>query len=271
MSTSNSTHSTFGGGHYYIQIAWVATPNAAANTSSLTVSAIIGSYGSGYDISSSMAKTGSISVNGSVIGNISTNPTIGSGESKTIGSFTTTVAHDTNGNCTFSASVSYNINVTLSGSYVGNISTGGTWSLPQIITTPGAPPWATLSANGSTAKYRYGESFVVNYGVASGTVTGYETLMRCNPQGAGWQAWTTTLTWPQEFRAGTQYQAAVRAMNGSYASGWTYSNVLTKSGHVYVRAGGGEQPGTVFVRAGGTMHLAKRVYVRVNGAMVETY
>ena len=68
---------------YYLQIAWSATQNVTANTSTVTATVYLGSYGNGWNIRASASKSGYLILNGTKYSFSVRNDIIASGTEET--------------------------------------------------------------------------------------------------------------------------------------------------------------------------------------------
>ena len=110
---------------YAIQIAWtVDSQSVANNTSTVTAKVQLVSTGSSYTINSSASKSGSLTINGSKY-TFNFSAALSGNQTKTLFQKTVTVAHNTNGTKTCSFSCVAGINVTLSGTYYGDVTASG--------------------------------------------------------------------------------------------------------------------------------------------------
>lgn len=110
---------------YAIQIAWtVDSQSVANNTSSVTAKVQLVSTGSSYTINSSASKSGSLTINGTKY-SFTFSAALSGNQTKTIYTKTVTVPHGTDGSKTCSFSCVAGINVTLSGTYYGNVTASG--------------------------------------------------------------------------------------------------------------------------------------------------
>lgn len=117
---------------YKVQIYWVLnSQNVANNTSNITVHAQLVSTDSGYNISASAVKNGSLTINGTEY-SFTFNATLSSNQTKTVYSKTLDITHGSDGVKSISVATTLGIAVTLSGTYYGNVSTNGTISLNTI-------------------------------------------------------------------------------------------------------------------------------------------
>lgn len=112
---------------YAIRIAWTVTSqDIANNTSTVTANVQLVSTGSSYTINSSATKDGSLTVNGTKY-TFTFNASLSGNQTKTI--FTKTgvvIPHSSDGTKTCAFSCSAGINVTLGGTYYGNVNASGT-------------------------------------------------------------------------------------------------------------------------------------------------
>lgn len=110
---------------YAIQIAWtVDSQSVANNTSTVTANVQLVSTGSTYTINSTASKSGSLTINGTNY-SFTFSAALSGNQTKTIFTKTVTVAHNADGSKTCSFSCSAGINVTLSGTYYGNVTASG--------------------------------------------------------------------------------------------------------------------------------------------------
>lgn len=117
---------------YRLQIAWsVGSQSVANNTSSVTVKVQLVSTGSSYTINSSATKNGSVTINGTKY-SFTFTAALSGNQTKTLYTKTVTVAHASNGTKTCSFSATCGINVTLSGTYYGNVTASGSGTFDTI-------------------------------------------------------------------------------------------------------------------------------------------
>ena len=108
---------------YKVQISWTLnSQNVANNTSNVTVKAQLVSTGSYYTISSSATKNGSLTINGTTY-SFTFSASLSANQTKTVFTKTVDIPHNADGSKTFSMATTLGINVTLSGTYWGNVST----------------------------------------------------------------------------------------------------------------------------------------------------
>ncbi|CEP43011.1 Phage-related holin (Lysis protein) [[Clostridium] sordellii] len=157
-ATSGTISNTFRSG-YKVQISWsVNSQNVANNTSNVTVHAQLVSTGSSYNINSSATKNGSLTINGSTY-NFNFNTSLSGGQTKTVYSKTVDIPHNSDGTKTFAMSTTLGINVTLSGTYWGNVTANGNATLNSI------PRTSSMSL--STTSIDAGNTITVNINRAS--------------------------------------------------------------------------------------------------------
>ena len=117
---------------YRLQIAWtVGSQSVANNTSSVTAKVQLVSTGSSYTINSSASKSGSLTINGTKY-TFSFTAALSGNQTKTIFQKTVTVAHASDGTKTCAFSATAGINVTLSGTYYGNVTASGNGTFNTI-------------------------------------------------------------------------------------------------------------------------------------------
>lgn len=117
---------------YRLQIAWsVGSQSVANNTSSVTAKVQLVSTGSSYTINSSATKNGSLTINGTKY-SFTFTAALSGNQTKTIFTKTVTVAHASNGTKTCAFSATAGINVTLSGTYYGNVTASGNGTFNTI-------------------------------------------------------------------------------------------------------------------------------------------
>lgn len=117
---------------YQLRIVWtVDSQSVANNTSSVTAKVQLVSTGSSYTINSTASKSGSLTINGTKFTFTFTAALSGS-QTKTIYTKTVTVAHNADGTKTCSFSATAGINVTLSGTYYGNVTASGSGTFDTI-------------------------------------------------------------------------------------------------------------------------------------------
>ena len=117
---------------YRLQIAWEVTSQSVANnTSSVTAKVQLVSTGSSYTINSSATKNGSLTINGTKY-SFTFTAALSGNQTKTIFSKPVTIAHNSDGTKTCAFSATAGINVTLSGTYYGNVTASGSGTFNTI-------------------------------------------------------------------------------------------------------------------------------------------
>ena len=169
---------------YRLQIAWEVTSQSVANnTSSVTAKVQLVSTGSSYTINSSASKSGSLTINGTKY-TFSFTAALSGNQTKTIYTKTVTVSHASDGTKTCAFSATAGINVTLSGTYYGNVTASGNGTFNTIARASSiSAVTASVSVNGTnTCKVdisRKSSSFthtvVFSFGSYSKTTTGVGT------------------------------------------------------------------------------------------------
>ena len=137
---------------YRLQIAWEVTSQSVANnTSSVTAKVQLVSTGSSYTINSSASKSGSLTINGTKY-TFSFTAALSGNQTKTIYTKTVTVAHSSDGSKTCSFSATAGINVTLSGTYYGNVTASGSGTFDTIARASSiSSVTSSVSINGTNA------------------------------------------------------------------------------------------------------------------------
>ena len=124
MATSGTIQQAITTG-YRIQIAWtVDSQSVANNTSTVTAKVQLVSTGSSYTIVSSATKSGSLTINGTAY-TFTFSAALSGSQTKTLFTKTVTISHASNGTKTCAFSATCGINVTLSGTYYGNVTASG--------------------------------------------------------------------------------------------------------------------------------------------------
>ncbi len=137
---------------YRLQIAWsVDSQSVANNTSTVTAKVQLVSTGSSYTINSSASKSGSLTINGTKY-TFSFTASLSGNQTKTLFTKTVTVAHNANGSKTCSFSATCGINVTLSGTYYGNVTASGSGVFNTIARASTiSSVTSSVSVNGTNA------------------------------------------------------------------------------------------------------------------------
>lgn len=157
-ATSGTIQNAFRTG-YKVQILWkINSQNVANNTSNVTVNVQLVSTGSQYTINSSATKNGSVTINGTKY-TFTFNAGLSGNQTKTVHTRTLDVPHNSDGTKSLSISTTLGINVTLSGTYWGDVSASGTAALNTIPRTSSF----TLSASSLDA----GKTLTININRAS--------------------------------------------------------------------------------------------------------
>ena len=137
---------------YRLQIAWtVDSQSVANNTSTVTAKVQLVSTGSSYTINSSASKSGSLTINGTKY-TFSFTASLSGNQTKTLYTKTVTVAHAADGTKTCSFSATAGINVTLSGTYYGNVTASGSGTFNTIARASTiSSVTSSVSVNGTNA------------------------------------------------------------------------------------------------------------------------
>ena len=110
---------------YQMKIVWtVDSQSVANNTSTVTAKVQLVSTGSSYTINSSASKSGSLTINGTKY-TFSFTAALSGSQTKTLFQKTVTVSHASDGTKTCAFSATCGINVTLGGTYYGDVTASG--------------------------------------------------------------------------------------------------------------------------------------------------
>lgn len=169
---------------YRLQIVWEVTSQSVANnTSSVTAKVQLVSTGSSYTINSSASKSGSLTINGTKY-TFSFTAALSGNQTKTLYTKTVTVAHGSDGTKTCAFSATAGINVTLSGTYYGNITASGNGTFNTIARASSiSSVTGSVSVNGtntvtveiSRKSSNFTHTVVFSFGSYSKTTTGVGT------------------------------------------------------------------------------------------------
>ena len=183
MATSGTIQQAIRTG-YRIQIAWtVDSQSVANNTSTVTAKVQLVSTGSSYTINSSATKSGSLTINGTQY-TFSFTAALSGNQTKTLFTKTVTVAHAANGTKTCSFSATCSINVTLSGTYYGNITASGSGvfntiarasSISSVTSSVSVNGTNEVTVNITRAASSFTHTVVFSFGSYSKTTTGVGT------------------------------------------------------------------------------------------------
>lgn len=183
MATSGTIQEAIRTG-YRIQIAWtVDSQSVANNTSTVTAKVQLVSTGSSYTINSSASKSGSLTINGTKY-SFSFTAALSGNQTKTLYTKTVTVAHGSDGTKTCSFSATCGINVTLSGTYYGNVTASGNGTFNTIARASSiSSVTSSVSVNGTNevtvnitrASSSFTHTVVFSFGSYSKTTTGVGT------------------------------------------------------------------------------------------------
>lgn len=161
MALNHSGNTDFGGGHYGLNLIWSASQSISGNYSDITATLQISAYGN-YSIVANATKYGHITIDGqqfdfsAVVGTLKA-----SNSPKTLATATKRVYHNADGSKYLYASASFALNATLSGSWVGTISTAADYSIDTI------PRASSISAPNFTV----GDNVTVSISRASSSFT----------------------------------------------------------------------------------------------------
>lgn len=200
---------------YQMKIVWtVDSQSVANNTSTVTVKVQLVSTGSSYTINSTASKSGTLTINGTKY-SFTFTAALSGNQTKTLYTKPVTIAHNADGSksCAFSSTIG--INVTLSGTYYGDITASGSGTFGTIprATTP------TLSASSVNmgesitismprASSAFDHTLTYSFGGASGTIG--------SDLGTS-KAWTVPLSLASQIPSGTSGTCTItcKTYNGS--------------------------------------------------------
>ena len=169
---------------YRIQIAWEVTGQSVANnTSTVTAKVQLVSTGSSYTINSSASKSGSLTINGTKY-NFTFSAALSGNQTKTIFTKPVTISHASDGTKTCSFSCVAGIDVTLGGTFYGDVTASGSGvfdTIPRASTISSVT--SSVAVNGTNevtvSISRKASSFthtvVFKFGSYSKTTTGVGT------------------------------------------------------------------------------------------------
>lgn len=164
MATSGTIQEAIRTG-YRIQIAWtVDSQSVANNTSTVTAKVQLVSTGSSYTINSSASKSGSLTINGTKY-TFNFTASLSGNQTKTLYTKTVTISHASDGTKTCAFSCSAGINVTLSGTYYGNVTASGNGTFNTIARA------STISSVTSSVSINGTNAVTVNITRASSSFT----------------------------------------------------------------------------------------------------
>ena len=183
MATSGTIQEAIRTG-YRLQIAWtVDSQSVANNTSTVTAKVQLVSTGSSYTINSSASKSGSLTINGTKY-TFSFTASLSGNQTKTLFTKTVTVSHSADGTKTCSFSATCGIDVTLSGTFYGDITASGTGTFNTIARASSiSSVTSSVSVNGTNevtvnitrAASSFTHTVVFSFGSYSKTTTGVGT------------------------------------------------------------------------------------------------
>lgn len=162
---------------YRLQIAWtVGSQSVANNTSSVTAKVQLVSTGSSYTINSSASKSGSLTINGTKY-TFSFSAALNGNQTKTLFTKTVTVAHASDGSKTCAFAATCGINVTLGGTYYGNVTASGNGTFNTIpratvptLSASSVNMGASVTINMPRASGSFDHTLTYSFGKASGTI-----------------------------------------------------------------------------------------------------
>lgn len=162
---------------YQLRIVWsVGSQSVANNTSSVTAKVQLVSTGSSYTINSSASKSGSLTINGTKY-TFSFSAALNGNQTKTLFTKTVTVAHASDGSKTCAFAATCGINVTLGGTYYGNVTASGSGTFNTIpratvptLSASSVNMGASVTINMPRASGSFDHTLTYSFGKASGTI-----------------------------------------------------------------------------------------------------
>lgn len=169
---------------YQLKITWtVNSQSVANNTSSVTARVQLVSTGASYNIVSSASKSGSLTINGARY-SFSFSASLSGNQTKTLYTKTVTVSHNSDGTKTCSFSATCGINVTLSGTYYGNVTASGSGvfdtiarasTISSVTSSVSVSGTNACTVNISRKSSGFTHTVVFSFGSYSKTTTGVGT------------------------------------------------------------------------------------------------
>lgn len=233
---SGSHYGDFFGRGYKIGFDWSSSRVGNENASNVTVVPYL-YIKSGYSISSSASKSGTVTINGT---NHNFNFTLGNVRGETwvrlSNGFTTKVGHNSDGSKSCTLKVSATLNLNLSGSQIGTVSDQATVTLDRfnLNSAPTMPTGITVNPNGGYIPEN-GTSVTISWSKASdpdGNLSNH--ILDCCKNGT-WMTWATlgkdttsyTDTIPKGEGDTYQYRVIARDSAGLYSNHTNASAKLT--------------------------------------------
>lgn len=200
MATSGTIQKAIRTG-YRMQIAWsVDSQSVADNTSKVTAKVQLVSTGASYTINSSASKAGNLTINGTKY-TFNFTASLSGNQTKTIYTKTVSIKHKEDGtkNCSFSSTIG--VNVTLSGTYYGDITASGTGTFNTIaratipaVSASSIDMGQSITVNMPRAAASFTHTLTYAFGDTSGTIgSGLGTS----------KAWTVPLSLASQIPSGT--------------------------------------------------------------------
>ena len=169
---------------YSLKIVWeVDSQSVANNTSNVTAKVQLVSTGSSYTINSSASKSGSLTINGTKY-TFSFTAALSGNQTKTLYTKTVTVAHAADGTKTCAFSATAGIDVTLSGTYYGNVTASGSGTfntiarastISSVTSSVAVNGTNAVAVNITRASSSFTHTVVFAFGSYSNTITGAGT------------------------------------------------------------------------------------------------
>lgn len=214
MATSGTIQKAIRTG-YRMQIVWnVGSQSVANNSSSVTVKVQLVSTGSSYTINSSATKNGSVTINGTKY-TFTFTASLSGNQTKTLYTKTVTVKHNADGTKTCSFASTIGINVTLGGTYYGDVTASGTGTFNTVarattptLSAPSIDMGQSITINMPRASSSFDHTLTYAFGSATGTIG--------SDLGTS-KAWTVPLSLASQIPFGTSGTCTItcKTYNGS--------------------------------------------------------
>ena len=211
MALSGTLYNQFRDG-YRLQLEWSATQSIAENKSTVVAYLYLMSTESYATISSTAAKTGKITVDGSSSSRSDLTAGLTAWQKKLLFSYTKEISHESNGQKSFSLSAEFGINVTLSGKYWGTITIAA-----QTFTLDTIPRYAAITSFSASSITR--DSFKLNY-VTDKAVS----EVQYSTNGGAWTAFPANGVFSGS--ANAEYSMKIR-VKASDSGLWTESSAIS--------------------------------------------
>lgn len=219
-----------GADRYYLQIVWSASQNVSANTSTVTATVYLGSYGHGYNIVANATKYGYLVLNGTTYNFSTSGINLGSGGKLKLFSKTLTIAHNNDGSKTFNIGAYFNPAVSISGSGSGTVTIS-----TRNVTLNKIPRQSSITSN---LQWVVGNNFTITCTLANSAYTNTINLYVNNVWIKRWEGVKTSVNTnftiaehTEMFRAMKQQGSTNASLSiTTYGYGAQIGNTVSKTG-----------------------------------------